>query len=34
MCIRRVNLLKILMWMDPSKNSVIIMGPISELNNM
>lgn len=28
------RLLKILMWMDPAKNPVIIMGPTSELNNM
>lgn len=28
------NLLKILMWMDLSKNPVLIMGPTSELNSM
>lgn len=28
------KLLNILMWMDPSKNPVIIMGPTSELNKM
>lgn len=28
------KLLNILMWMDPSKNPVLIMGPTSELNNM
>lgn len=28
------KLLKILLWMDPSKNPVIIMGPTAELNSM
>jgi L,D-peptidoglycan transpeptidase YkuD (ErfK/YbiS/YcfS/YnhG family) len=28
------KLLNILMWMDPSKNPVLIMGPTSELNKM